>query len=191
MHKQKFKLKLTESPISRVFFYGWKVYTTAFGMTELHRRCLECTEREKTDTNPLHSSIKTQWMQSAAKALHVGRGKSLPSSSDNVRRKGGWLMCAHVCLTTLHWLLEERGMGACMAPPPSHVMFSPAQSELWAVSSGCKGRACPPCFSSWPPCNTHTPPPPDLLCLFPDCSLFPPPHSLKSTADRVSMIVSM
>lgn len=106
------------------------------------------------------------------------------------RRKGGWFRFARVfnrcCLPMFHWPLEEHRMRAW---PLNHLKSCSAQLSQkcgqWA-----KAEHCLQCFSCWPPCNTHTPPPPNLLQ--PGFS----PYSKKAApwnlhADRVSMIVSM
>lgn len=90
------------------------------------------------------------------------------------------------CLTMFQWLLEDHRMRAWLL---NHLKSCSAQlgqnCGQWA-----KAEHCRHCFSSWPPCNTHTSPPPNLLQ-----PVFSP-HSNKATpwnihADRVSMIVSM
>lgn len=120
---------------------------------------------------------------------------SLPSSPDSTRGKGGWLTCAHVCLTILHWLLEEHRMRAWLL---NHLKSCSAQfsQNCGQCLLAAKAEHCLQCFSSWPPCDTHTPPPPNLLRLFPDCSLFFLPTLIKPLLEiymliRVIMIVSM
>lgn len=103
LHKQKLKLRLTESPISSVFFYGCKVFASAFNdWTPQNMLGVHWARKKdiKITIISMYSPISTHWVWGTAQVLSPSSSPDnleiirWLSTSCNTRRKGGW--CVHL-----------------------------------------------------------------------------------------------